>query len=123
MQEFTKQKYVKCNLCQAEILVIPDIKAMDKAIHNHIKEHRLRNTKKAKLLNNLTQQLLLAALETNAEYFANMPKHAFLLIQSFTGYRRILGVALLEHDAENWVTQKEHEEPTGSFYTDPIDLV
>lgn len=49
---FTKRKMpiIKCS-CGAEILVLPDIKAMDRAINRHASEHKLKgmNAKERKI--------------------------------------------------------------------------
>ncbi len=51
---------VRC-VCDSEILVVPDLKAMNKAINNHIAEHKRANASSKKLTELLTEQIMLVA--------------------------------------------------------------
>ena len=68
-----KQKVIKC-LCGAEILLLPDIKEMEKAIIQHSESHaeKEKNPKKVEAIfeeiqNYLIRQVLVAASEENRE--------------------------------------------------------
>ncbi len=118
---FPKQKFVKCPECSAEILVLPDVPAMAKAIKNHIKLHRkLRAFKKVKIVNNLTQQVLLVIASVDA---AKLPDRVWLLVESYFGVKHVLGVALSEADAEAWVSAKCGENPEGSYFYETSTVV
>jgi hypothetical protein len=51
---------VRC-LCGSEILVVPDLKAMNKAVNNHVAEHIRANSNSKKLTELLTEQIMLVA--------------------------------------------------------------
>ncbi len=58
-------RFAKC-VCGFKILLVPDVKAMDRAIKNHIAEHKkanldLRKLESDKLTEFLTEQVLIAA--------------------------------------------------------------
>jgi len=61
---------VRC-VCGFEILVVPDLKAMDNAIRNHVAEHKKKSDGSGKILGIsslaqlLTEKVLLAASEIN----------------------------------------------------------
>ena len=54
----TRLPIIKC-VCGFEILVVPDLKAMNRAIRNHAARHKKAGTKK--LTNFLTEQVLIVA--------------------------------------------------------------
>jgi hypothetical protein len=58
---------IKC-VCNARILVVPDLRAMNKAIKNHVAEHK-KTCKDPKRLDffekSLTEQVLIAASKMN----------------------------------------------------------
>jgi hypothetical protein len=58
-------RFARC-VCGFKILVIPDLKAMDRAIKNHVAEHKkasgaLEKLTPGKLTEFLTEQVLIAA--------------------------------------------------------------
>jgi hypothetical protein len=56
---------VRC-VCGSEILVVPDLKAMNRAISNHIFEHRQAGYSSEKISDFLTEQILIAASKKQA---------------------------------------------------------
>jgi hypothetical protein len=69
-----KMPIIKCS-CGTEILVVPDIKAMDRAISRHVAEHNVKagNSTEKKLVNKkkadyLIRKLLKAVTTVNVEY-------------------------------------------------------
>jgi hypothetical protein len=56
----SRMPIVKC-ACGSEILVIPDLKAMNKAINKHVAEHKKTNDYSKKLPKLLTEQVMLIA--------------------------------------------------------------
>lgn len=52
-------------VCGFEILVVPDLKAMDRAIKNHAAEHKKANTGSKRLTEFLTEQVLIVASKIN----------------------------------------------------------
>ena len=60
----TRMPIVKC-VCGFEILVVPDLKAMNRAIENHVADHRQANKGPKRLTAFLTEQVLIAASEVN----------------------------------------------------------
>jgi hypothetical protein len=63
----TRLHIIKC-ACGFEVLVVPDLKAMDRAIQNHIAEHRQARDSSdtfASLEDFLTEQILIAASKMN----------------------------------------------------------
>jgi len=63
---------VRC-VCGAEILVVPDLKAMELAIENHVDEHRKASNDSERILTPdslkqfLTEQILIVASKINLE--------------------------------------------------------
>ena len=57
---------IRC-VCGCEILVVPDLKAMDRAIRNHVAEHKQMDYGLAfdSLEEFLAEQILIVASETN----------------------------------------------------------
>ncbi len=58
---------IRC-ICGSEILVVPDLKAMDKAVQNHIAEHKQTKDDPSKLTwleDFLTEQVLIVASKIN----------------------------------------------------------
>lgn len=55
---------IRCR-CGFEILVVPDLKAMNRAIENHVADHRQANKGPKRLTAFLTEQVLIAASEVN----------------------------------------------------------
>jgi hypothetical protein len=51
---------IKC-VCGFEILVVPDLKAMSRAIKNHVAEHKKVNERSKRLTDFLTEQVLIVA--------------------------------------------------------------
>lgn len=111
-----KQKAIVCPQCKQPILILPDLQAMNKAINDHANiTHKGRtNYSKANLVNSLTQQLLLAVAKNGGV----LPRKVWLLIESYFGQRRVLGVAMSEADAEQWVEAKLAKDPQGSYFHD-----
>ena len=63
----TSMPIIKC-ACNFEILVVPDLKAMNRAIQNHIAEHRQARDGSDTLVSLedfLTEQILIAASKMN----------------------------------------------------------
>jgi len=56
----TRMPTVKC-VCGFEILVVPDLKAMDRAIKNHVAEHKKAIGVPKSLTEFLTEQVLIVA--------------------------------------------------------------
>jgi hypothetical protein len=65
---FTSKKermnIVKC-VCGFKILVVPDLKAMDRAIKNHVAEHKQANKGSKRLAEFLTEQVIIVASKVN----------------------------------------------------------
>jgi hypothetical protein len=55
---------VRC-VCGFEILVVPDLKAMDRAIKNHVAEHKQANKGSKRLTEFLTEHVLIVASKIN----------------------------------------------------------
>ena len=55
---------VKC-VCGYEILVMPDLKAMNIALNKHVAEHKKDHDESERLTEFLTEQVLLVATKTN----------------------------------------------------------
>jgi hypothetical protein len=55
---------VRCK-CGSEILVIPDLKAMNNAINNHISKHKKTHDNLERLAKSLTEQVLSFASKIN----------------------------------------------------------
>lgn len=117
---FPKQIFIRCQECDTDILVLPDIKAMAKAINDHAGKHTGRKVRKASLVNNLTQQLLLVLA---AKDKGKLPQTVWLLIESYFGTRRVRGVALTRQDADEWVKTQNKRDPDGSYYHDTSQVV
>lgn len=119
VQTIQTTKFVKCPECQADILILPDIKAMSQAFNEHAKQHinhkyttRSIKYKRANLINNLTQQLLLQITNTG-----NLAKpELYLLIETYYGAKRTRGIALNEQDAGQWVNAQLSNDPDGSYF-------
>jgi hypothetical protein len=121
LKQLPKQKFITCPECHTNILILPDVKAMGNAIHNHVKTHRTRTAlQKAKIVNNLTQQALYTIAVSNA---TKLPTKVWLLIESYFGSKHVHGVALTEKDADNWTTLKYQENPQGSFFSEQSAIV
>ncbi len=56
----TRMPIIKC-VCGFEILVVPDLKAMDRAIKNHVAEHKKASDVSKRLTDFLTEQVLIVA--------------------------------------------------------------
>jgi hypothetical protein len=56
----TRMPTVKC-ICGFEILVVPDLKAMDRAIRNHVANHKKASDGSERLTEFLTEQVLIVA--------------------------------------------------------------
>jgi len=56
----TRMPTVKC-VCGFEILVVPDLKAMDRAIRNHVANHKKASDGSERLTEFLTDQVLIVA--------------------------------------------------------------
>ena len=56
----TRLPIIKC-VCGFKILVVPDLKAMDRAIKNHVAEHKKANDRSKRLTDFLTEQVLIVA--------------------------------------------------------------
>lgn len=110
-------KTIKCPKYPYKILMLPDVKAMAEAIKNHAESHkRLSRVAKANIVNNLTQQSLLHAV--NAK-----PIKVYLLIESYNGFKKVHGVALSVEQAEAWMDAKNAEDPQGSFFFDSSEVL
>lgn len=114
--------FITCPLCSEQILVVPDVPAMSKAVNSHVRSHRIRqHVEKAKLVNNLSQQILVIISQI-AENI-HLPIKVWLLVESYFGSKRVHGVALTVKDAEAWVDSKLVENPQGSFFYDAAEVV
>jgi hypothetical protein len=58
----TRMPTIKC-ICGFEILVVPDLKAMNRAIKNHVDKHKKSSSEK--LTDFLTEQVLIVASKIN----------------------------------------------------------
>ena len=56
----TQMRFIKC-VCGFEILVVPDLKAMDRAIKKHVAKHNKSSSEK--LTNFLTEQTVIVTSE------------------------------------------------------------
>jgi len=54
---------IRC-VCGSKILVVPDLKAMDRAIENHVAQHKHTNDDLEKLSEFLTEQVLIVASQS-----------------------------------------------------------
>ena len=59
-----RMSVVKC-VCGYEILVVPDLKAMNRAIKHHVAEHKQSNEGSKRLTDFLTKQVLIVASKIN----------------------------------------------------------
>lgn len=57
---------VRC-ACGSEILVLPDLKAMNIAIENHVAEHKKERDSSEKVTAFLTEQVLIIASKMNSQ--------------------------------------------------------
>lgn len=96
--------------------MLPDIKAMAKAIENHVSSHKGSALEKAKCANNLSQQALLAAVK-------DKPVRVWLLVETYFGVKRVHGVALTEREAEAWSDAQLAANPSGSFFSEISEVV
>ena len=114
VQKIQTTQFIKCPLCQTDILILPDIKAMTKAIEEHAKQHAPQaRYKRAQLINNLTQQLLIQVIKSDESQA--LPQ-LYLLIESYFGVKRTLGIALSREAAEIWVDAQHDQNPDGSYF-------
>lgn len=109
-------KKISCEKCGRKILMLPDIKAMSRAIENHVNSHKVSALARSRLANNLSQQALLAAVK-------DKPVRVWLLVESYFGSRRVHGVALTEREAEAWADAQSVANPSGSFFYDTSEVV
>ena len=56
----TRMPVIRC-VCGSEILVVPDLKAMNLAIKNHVAEHKRNFNTSEKLTEFLTEQIIIVA--------------------------------------------------------------
>lgn len=107
-----------CPECGFTILILPDVTAMAKAIDEHAKTHgaRRRNLTRMRVITSLTEDLLVAIAKNGEVNFVNEPKKVYLLVESYFGSKRVLGIALTEKEADDWVEAKLAENPNGSYF-------
>lgn len=114
--------FITCPLCNSEILVVPDVQAMSKAVNTHVRKHNIRKQmERAKLVNNMSQQILVVISQIAES--VHLPVKVWLLIESYFGSKRVHGVALTAKDAEAWVDAKLSVDPQGSFFFDTAEVV
>jgi len=52
-------------MCGSKILVVPDVKAMNRAVNNHIVEHKKTGNRSKESTTFLTEQILIKASKMN----------------------------------------------------------
>ena len=114
LETISKHQTIICPVCKQSILILPNLQAMNRAINDHAnKQHEGRTSlRKTMIVNSLTQQLLVAVAKNGGE----LPRKVWLLVESYFGHKRVLGVAMSEADAESWANAKLAENPEGSYF-------